>query len=1045
MDSHTITTETDPTFLSRFFLDTDEIYSERRYLTVIMRTSIFERIFRKYLFPKTNGYISLYEYINTLTSNRRDLAKFIERLKLLQKCFPSEGPLYIFNEIAKEINRLLEQDDFSLVRFDKFILKLEFFLAWHFENNFYEKQISQQMNANFFDNMYLQKARTNFNYSVESLTTIFKFLKIFEKQSLTTLIPNDFENVNDLFCIEKIYYFYTDKAGKHKNETGNLVDYMLGQLHKKLESQNNAKVINYQLENYIMMNLFFIDTVIQKYSFYFTKKPELTNIFNSLIKLKSFPNPISTFCNEITETILNEITFQGISIINKLRESYFIDYLSENILKVNTKAFRSVVLVYSNEWDKRHYATINTENPSGFNLAKFLNRLKNKYHKKKNKVFDLREFTIKIFITVLFNNFGRVEFDDLTLRNLYNTFYPEIIEMYEDIKRDENEDVEEDQEQEQEVSENRNKTLGSLKMLLKVLDCGFDKSIKDFDKQMMLIAKKVASMKKVDPPKMKTNEEEEDEEEEEEENNEEIFNNMYTNDYLLPITSMRNYLKPQYTEINKVFSVHHGNDKNALNVFELYKAKFVNLIMNYFPHLMPEKFDFQSEDEEEQETEDETKEKSPSKENKQEEPPKQEDKKEEAPKEEEQPKQEEPPKEEEQPKQEELPKEANNKVDLKEQRLKQLRHEIYSNFRINIVLIEEQNTFVHFISNLITNIQESQSSISEKEFNHFWKYFVPDRKSIYPKFLLYILPHYESCQDNPFRLFSSTTRQTNSDFLLSEFLATQDNLYKNIVFMPWASKSDPTFFSYIPVCRSTDENIMQFPSIDTMFSFLKKPLDYYLTESSGIFNLDLYSVSITSSVNNPANKPISSLFWKNATFTIEEPSKTKIIMKCVDYLGLEQPENKYVELFVTSPLQIRIYNLFYKEDVPFNYNNTSNNGYLEVYICDKYSKDEIDKLCDYHNFMQHTADVKFYEEFNVPQMDIKTIFKNYKVKSFVIETDKQSAKLVVDEKVTVEYTKLTRLGTMDKKKAVPNFKFNFDEFKLNNEKYTIPIASFVSI
>ena len=105
---------------------------------------------------------------------------------------------------------------------------------------------------------------------------------------------------------------------------------------------------------------------------------------------------------------------------------------------------------------------------------------------------------------------------------------------------------------------------------------------------------------------------------------------------------------------------------------------------------MPEKYDFQSEDEEEQAAEG----KVPPAEAQQDKPSQEE----EANKEEEEQK-------EESPKEEEEKKEESPKEDLKEQRLKQLRQEIYSNFRINIVLIEEQNTFVHFISNLITNIQ----------------------------------------------------------------------------------------------------------------------------------------------------------------------------------------------------------------------------------------------------------------------------------------------------------------------------------------------------
>ena len=39
-------------FLSRFKLSINEIYSKEKYLTVIMRTSINERIFTKYFFPK---------------------------------------------------------------------------------------------------------------------------------------------------------------------------------------------------------------------------------------------------------------------------------------------------------------------------------------------------------------------------------------------------------------------------------------------------------------------------------------------------------------------------------------------------------------------------------------------------------------------------------------------------------------------------------------------------------------------------------------------------------------------------------------------------------------------------------------------------------------------------------------------------------------------------------------------------------------------------------------------------------------------------------
>ena len=110
--------------------------------------------------------------------------------------------------------------------------------------------------------------------------------------------------------------------------------------------------------------------------------------------------------------------------INKLRETYFIDFLSQKIVNLHTKYFRTTALIYSDEWDKRHYATINTENPSGFNLLKFLERIKKKEKKKRSTVFNLREFVVRIFITIIFNS--KQLYNDNMLKKLYDVFYPEI-------------------------------------------------------------------------------------------------------------------------------------------------------------------------------------------------------------------------------------------------------------------------------------------------------------------------------------------------------------------------------------------------------------------------------------------------------------------------------------------------------------------------------------------------------------------------------------------------------------------------------------------
>ena len=132
-------------FLSRFFLNLDESYSKERYLTLIMRNSIFERILTKYIFQSESKNFDLFPFLDNLKKNEGALNKFKERLKTCQELFKEEGPLYFFNEISTEILKLLNEEDLIELKFDKNILKFEFLLAWHFENNFFEKQIDQKM------------------------------------------------------------------------------------------------------------------------------------------------------------------------------------------------------------------------------------------------------------------------------------------------------------------------------------------------------------------------------------------------------------------------------------------------------------------------------------------------------------------------------------------------------------------------------------------------------------------------------------------------------------------------------------------------------------------------------------------------------------------------------------------------------------------------------------------------------------------------------------------------------------------------------------
>ena len=57
------------------------------------------------------------------------------------------------------------------MKFDKYILKMEFLLTWHFENNFLVRQIDNRLGMGYYDNVQVVKRKTNYIYSVEYINT----------------------------------------------------------------------------------------------------------------------------------------------------------------------------------------------------------------------------------------------------------------------------------------------------------------------------------------------------------------------------------------------------------------------------------------------------------------------------------------------------------------------------------------------------------------------------------------------------------------------------------------------------------------------------------------------------------------------------------------------------------------------------------------------------------------------------------------------------------------------------------------------------------
>ena len=254
--------------------------------------------------------------------------------------------------------------------------------------------------------------------------------------------------------------------------------------------------------------------------------------------------------------------------------------------------------------------------------------------------------------------------------------------------------------------------------------------------------------------------------------------------------------------------------------------------------------------------------------------------------------------------------------------------------------------------------------------------------------------------------------------------------------MPFSSSCDGLLCHNINKAQKTTEDFMREPDINVMYSPLRKCLNNYLGDSSGIFELDLYKVNI--------NDKIEKIFFKNIEILDvinEENKKTKLIMTCVDELGIEYKVKEEIDLG-NNDFDMKIFNLFYKNNVPFNYNMVSNKGWLEMFLDDKYDIAEVDKFCNFQQFLEGNKESKFYDEFNLPTTDIESRFKNYKIKDIVIESNSPTMIIRCDDYVDINYTEKIEIDTNS---SELNLKIKIEPFCVNDKRYSIPIATFTTI
>ena len=440
---------------------------------------------------------------------------------------------------------------------------------------------------------------------------------------------------------------------------------------------------------------------------------------------------------------------------------------------------------------------------------------------------------------------------------------------------------------------------------------------------------------------------------------------------------MRNYLKPEYCEIKKIYRA-VSIQYQALDLFDIYIKQFKHLVDTYFSYLLKHSDD-----------------------------------------------------------------------SMIQNNLNIMRKNLFDSFRINILLIEEQNTINDFIENINKKIFNSiEQKITDEDFKNFWSLFTESKKEIIPKYLIYLVPSYDSNESNAFRILVEDDLKEYETYL-SEFIAKNDYIYKNIIFMPFSSTCDieqnlHQELNGIKYEKNIKNNNEKIPfdniNIKSFYDFLKKPLDIYLGDSQGIFNLDLYKISINENV-------IEKIFWKNVDIidNNNDTSRiTKLTMTCVDYLGIEKKEKIEINIG-NNNFHMKLFNIFFKINVPFCYNMSSNNGWIELFLDDKYDSLENEKIINFQSFLDKNRETKYYEENNMPQNDIETRYKNYKVKDILIESNSPSMVIRCDDYEDLGYYEKIDLTTNKKNNGELKLKIKVESFKVNDEKYSLPIATFVSI
>lgn len=283
-------------------------------------------------------------------------------------------------------------------------------------------------------------------------------------------------------------------------------------------------------------------------------------------------------------------------------------------------------------------------------------------------------------------------------------------------------------------------------------------------------------------------------------------------------------------------------------------------------------------------------------------------------------------------------------------KLEKKRINFYNDFRMKLTLVEEHKVITSFVENLHTFYKKLINEEKfEDDYNNLWSKFIKSKEEFEIKYIIYLVPSY-NFDKQIYAHPNKNVKLEENPTLLSEFISYNDNIYRTTTFLPWAVPRDG-LNDYIMKLNSINwANDFVGPSLDTVLSYLKDPLSMYISDAEHLFNLNLYKLTA-----EQGNSRKEYIVWKSIEINSKSSSQKKandkgkkgenntlticnMSLKCVDLLGVHYKDNEkeITSMQLRESAHIKIFNLFFRRDSPFNFNMSSNNGWLEVFACGKY-------------------------------------------------------------------------------------------------------------